>query len=648
MAAGLNVPTTFTAVDKFTSVVKNMNTGVSSFGKKAVKSIKKVDKSINKQVNSLDNLNKMLLGIGVGALFKKAFDDAKKFETGLVGVGKTTNTEGEKLKQFGFDIIKTSGRLKTISTEKLLELAQSAGQLGVQQKDILKFSETMAKLEKASSGTVVGEEGASVIARILNVTKEGPGIIDKFASSLVHLGNNSAATEGEILEVANEVGRSTAAYSLSSTKVLGLSAAMKSLGVAPQAAGSAIGKTFRAIELATIRGGETLENFAKISGVSSQDFKKAFEKDPASAFSMFIKGLNRIGKEGGSMTKAMLDVNLAGEIVGKGILPLAGSIEVLDKSMKLANDGFTQNIALNKEFEAANSTVQAGLDSIGVAFSNTINGTAQQGEKMAFLSSILFMVSDNMGVLINVVAALALAYGVMKAVIIASTIATNLQSVAIGVHTAVTSGSKRALIGNAVAMTAYRGAMLIGTAATWIATAATTAFGIALNLGLWPIVLIIAAIAGLIALIMNWSSVTDWFGKKWEQFTNWISMLWDNVVKWFQNFDFKQFFMKIGQSIIKFMLFPMIQLLQLVSKIPGKIGEMATAGLEQIGKLTGEFQVNTPEKLSSPEQGQAETTITSRQEGNLNVNIRDRGGNVENTETAGGMPITVTETQGAF
>ena len=62
---------------------------------------------------------------------------------------------------------------------------------------------------------------------------------------------------------------------------------------------------------------------------------------------------------------------------------------------------------------------------------------------------------------------------------------------------------------------------LLGTAAT--------ALGIGLGSLIGIIAGIAAAIAGIIVVIMNWGSITDWIGEKWSSFIDWLSGVWDGM-----------------------------------------------------------------------------------------------------------------------
>ncbi|RDY57713.1 phage tail tape measure protein [Flagellimonas nanhaiensis] len=651
MGFALKIPAQFTAIDKFSHVLGKMGKATKNFSKIGVASVQRFDKKVTAVFNKMGRLTRLVLGIGIGTLFLNATGDIKTFETNLVGVGKTTGLQGKVLKQLGQDTIAASNAMRGIKTNKLLELGGVAGQLGISgSEDILRFSSTMAKLEKASD--IQGEEGAASIARLLNITGEGPKVVDRFSASLVGLGNTSAATESEILSVANEVARSTAAYKLNLKEILGMSAALANMGVSPEAAGSAIGKTFIGIEKATLKGGEKLRNYAKVMGITSKEVKTLFASDKQAAFNKLLEGLNKIGKEGGSITKAMNDLGIADTRVLKGIIPLATNYNTLQAKMKLANNEFEKNTALNNEFNTASKTVQTALDDIAKRFTNVLLKTSTTGTGLERVQNILFFVADNMETIVVVGASLVGMFGLMKAIVWGSQIAMVAYNVALGIHGALQGAASINIGKSAVALGAYKVAMGISTAVTWLATTATTAFGVALNVGLWPILAIIAAIAALIAVFYYWDDITAWFGKQWKRFTNWIGNAWDSVVSWFKEFDFKAFFMQIGQSILKFLLTPMRMMLRLASKIPGKIGDMAKGALDKLGNLTGEGEIKVKdarEPLDSPELNNSKITHETIQKSRVDLTVRDDGNNIENIEASGpnAPNIIIPHTQGA-
>jgi len=628
MPASVKIPATFTAVDKFSHVIKGMGREIRNMTRTGISHIKRFDHRVSQTFKKLGRLTQLALGVGLGALFLNAVDDIKTFETNLVGVGKTTGMAGAELYQLGQDTIAASKTLRGIETNKLLELGMVAGQLGITgSKNILNFSTTLAKLEKATD--IVGEEGASSIARLLNITGEGPAQVDRFGASLVALGNSTAATESQILAVASEVGRATAAYKLNSREILGVSAALADMGVAPEAAGTAIAKTFMGIEKATISGGKMLTRYAKLMGMSAKETKDLFATDKQATFNKLIGGLNKIQKEGGSVTKAMDDIGLSGIILNKGIIPLVSNYDKLEGKLKLANDEYKRNQALNEETAAASKTVQTGLDEVAKSFANVLTSSATAGSGLDIVRETLFFIADNMETVVA-----------LGAVLLGSFIALK---VATGIISAIEVATK------------------LWTGAQWLLNIAMDAN---------PIGLIIIAVAALVALIVGAIQKYDEWGAALLNFMGPIGILinlfmsfkrhWDSIVEAFQTEGIVGGIKRIGQVIWDSMLYPLEQFLRMVSKIPG-VGKIAQRSLafvsaaRQMNNLNqpGEFAEDRVEPVDSPAVNQAQSDAQTRAamlNGTVNLNIKDPGNHVEKATSEGPMPIpiNISNTQGAF
>lgn len=305
------------------------------------------------------------------------------FETALVKVGKTADISGKELDDFGKKVIALSSKIP-LSTNELLELSASAAQLGVKgEANILKFTETVAKLGTATN--IVGEEGSQAIARLLNVTGEGIETVDKFGAIIVRLGNNVAATESEILSMASRVGKSTAQFELGTTAVLGISAALKEVGVEAELGGSAIGRTFAEIQKAVFGGGKSLETFSEITGKTGAELKEIFEKDATQAFTLFITSLNKLPAE--QVAIAMENMGLGGVRLTEVIGTLAKRSDILTNSLALAGDEAQKQTALNEEFERAVGSLE---NSFKFMKNEVVNLASSMGKDLAPAAKKLF------------------------------------------------------------------------------------------------------------------------------------------------------------------------------------------------------------------------------------------------------------------
>lgn len=315
---------------------------------------------------------------GLRRIVNFAFSDFAEFETALVGVGKTANLEGAQLLDLGEDFKLLSEEIPKSAAE-LAGIGQIAGQLGVTgARDILKFTETIAKLESASNLT--GEEGATALARILNITEGGVQNIDRFASSIVALGNSFAANEKEIARGSTEIAKATAQFGVSSADVAGLATALKAVGQNAELGASVIGKAFRLISKSVTDGGANFSRLTRITGLTGDQLRKTFKTDAVSVFRSFIEGLGRISKGNVTVSATLETLGLRGDEVNKVLPVLALGAEKVGEALDLSNKAYRENVALNKEFEIASRTLTA----VFKKFTNIVtNAAIELGEVLA-------------------------------------------------------------------------------------------------------------------------------------------------------------------------------------------------------------------------------------------------------------------------
>jgi TP901 family phage tail tape measure protein len=329
---------------------------------------KAVDKSISDAAKQMAAF--VTVAAAAGGLLL-AIKLASQFETGLLGVAKTTGLAGAELDSLAKNITNLSKNIP-VATSELLELGQAAGQLGVKgQENILKFSEVVAKLGRTTD--VSGERAAQSLARILNVTGEAISSVDTFASVLVRLGNNVAATESQILRITSEIARTTALFGVSSAEAAALGAAMVSMGARAESAGSATGRVFQEMQKRISQGGESLDEFANALGINAEVLAETFTNDKIAGFELFLESLRDLGSErAGAVLK---DIGLGGQEIIKTMSPLAKNIDKYREAQRLANIEVANATALNEEFNAT----LGSLDSQFELFKNNLKVFATAG-----------------------------------------------------------------------------------------------------------------------------------------------------------------------------------------------------------------------------------------------------------------------------
>lgn len=312
----------------------------------------------------------------IGAALVASAKGAIDFESAFAGVEKTVDGTEEQMANLKQGIRDLAKEIPSTTTE-ISAVAEAAGQLGIQTENILDFTKVMIDL--GNSTNLSAEEAASSLAKFANVTKMNAKDYDRLGSTIVALGNNFATTEADIVSMATRLAATGELTGLSQSQILSLATAMSSVGIEAEAGGSAMSKLLKKIQVATETGGKNLENFAKVAGMSTEDFKKAFEKDAVGALSAFIGGLNDTKRNGKSAVAVLDDMGLTEVRLSNTILSLANASGVMNKAVKLGNEAWQDNSALtneaNKRYQTLKSKIQIMVNKIkdlGITFGNKL------------------------------------------------------------------------------------------------------------------------------------------------------------------------------------------------------------------------------------------------------------------------------------
>jgi len=283
---------------------------------------------------------------------------AAAFETAFTGVIKVVDGTSDQIKLLERNIITLSREIPVTAIE-LSKIAEAAGRLGVPIANIETFTETIAKLGVATELT--SEQAAIQFARLANITQLPLDQVDKLGSAIVDLGNNFATSEPEILTFALRIAAAGNQIGISTEQTLAFGAALTSVGVEAEAGGTAISKVFFSINNAVRGGGEELERFADVAGVSIDEFAKVFREDAAQAVVLFIEGLNRLNKEGKNLSPILEDLSFKDVRLTRTLLSAAGAGDLLRNALERSSRAFEQNSALTKEANTRFQTFDSQL-----------------------------------------------------------------------------------------------------------------------------------------------------------------------------------------------------------------------------------------------------------------------------------------------
>ncbi|CEG28077.1 phage tail tape measure protein [Bacillus sp. B-jedd] len=292
------------------------------------------------------------------ALGTAAFKTAVDFESAFAGVRKTVDTSEEGFKKLEKGIRGMAKELPT-SAEEIAAVAESAGQLGIAEENILSFSRTIIDLGESTN--LAREQAATEFARFANIVQMPQNSFDKLGSSVVALGNNLATTEAEIVSMGMRLAGVGAQVGMTESDIMALAGAMSSVGIEAEAGGTAMSMVMKKINTAVMDGDKKLDLFAKEAGVSSKVFAKAWKDEPVKAMDMFVQGLGKSGKEGKNLAEILGYLGIKGIREQDTMLRLAGAGDLLAKSVSISSDAWKENSALTNEAQQRYKTTASQI-----------------------------------------------------------------------------------------------------------------------------------------------------------------------------------------------------------------------------------------------------------------------------------------------
>lgn len=281
-----------------------------------------------------------------------------QFESAFAGVQKTVEATDEELAGFREGIRDMAKDIPQTASE-IANVAEAAGQLGIQNGYILDFTRTMSDLGVATNMSAT--EAATSLARLANITQMPQENFDRLGSTIVALGNNLATTESEITEMGLRLAGAGKQVGMTEAQILGLAGAISSVGIEADAGGSAVSTVMTKMQLAVEQGGESLEQFANVAGMSVEEFQQAFREDAAQALVAFVEGLGNMESRGQSAIATLADMEITEIRQRDALLRLAGAGDVLSESLGIASQAWDENNALTNEAEQRYQTLESRL-----------------------------------------------------------------------------------------------------------------------------------------------------------------------------------------------------------------------------------------------------------------------------------------------
>lgn len=328
--------------------------------------IREADKDVKtfgqKMQGALGNVAKVAapVAIGIGAIATDAVQSAIRFESSFANVRKTVSGTDAELDALQKNIrwLATKTDLGSLddSANTLADIAALGGQLGVATSDLLVFTRTVGAMTVATD--LSAEAAANFAARFANITGMPITEIENLADAIVTLGNNSATNESSIAETALRLA-SLASMNFDVDEILGLAAAIPSLGLSPELGATNVFKTITDMVGAVSAGGSEMQAWADAIGVMPDKFKEMVTNDPSAAFVGLLESLSTM--DSSTALQTLNNIGITAPEQQRVIMTLASGIDTVKESMENAEDAYKGNGALMDELGAKAATTEGQM-----------------------------------------------------------------------------------------------------------------------------------------------------------------------------------------------------------------------------------------------------------------------------------------------
>lgn len=286
---------------------------------------------------------------------------AMEFESAMADVRKVVDfPTPDGFKQMGIEI--RAMALETpLAADGIAAIVAAAGQSGIANADLLGFAQMASKISVAWD-TSAGETGEALakLKTALGLTIADTGSL---ADAINHLGNKSAASAPDILEVVKRVAPMAKQFGLTAEQAAAFGAAMVGSGFEAQVASTSFFNMGRALTKGSSATDRQSEAFGKL-GLSAVEVAKSMQKD---ATGTIMDVLARLREVPAAMRAAMISDLFGDE--ARAIGPLINNANLLADTLGLVADKTKYAGSAQAEYEERSKTTANALQ----LFKNRVN-----------------------------------------------------------------------------------------------------------------------------------------------------------------------------------------------------------------------------------------------------------------------------------
>ena len=578
MPATFVVPSVFTAVDKFSGPMSRMGGAVNTFAFKSEAAMARVDRVFRGLMTPLNSLRNMMnsLGLYFGIWVfiraaRAALDVMMDFEQANVNI--STVIEKSEL-----PLMKEMAQQARILS---VNYGVAASKVGDLQYELIKMGNSAKTVLAMTDAIVTGAvalrttpermaEVAGAIFKGFQLNLEGPGGADLAKSYIDKLALAANLTAADFESYATQLPIITSVANLANVdyeRVLAMLGVTRDMQIHTATASTSIKNMILDIVVKQRKSfGEAIDAINKISskeGTMIYAFDKYGKKTVVTAAALKVQW-DRVDEIYGKLKDPAQFMDYAQEIASKQLLSTRGHLKLL-----------------NAAYQELILTIDDGN---GGPMSNAIKRYSQIISAMFLLTSGSVAANDRLGKMdasiieaaksglswLNIIMKIVKWLILFKLATIAIKIALVAYNVVLGISAALGLSSAFAIRSSAIAMGVFAVIIKTATAVQWLFNAAMAAN---------PIGLIIVAIAALIAymivLVDHWES----WGAAMAILSGGLGLIlsivmsiagkWEGIKKAFTDGGFLQGIIAIGLALYDVILYPIMQLFQILGKIKG-------------------------------------------------------------------------------
>lgn len=259
-----------------------------------------------------------------------------------------------------------------MSAASIVNVMTEVGRLGINiegnGEDFIAFTRTVEQM--ALTLGVSAEDAGTSAARFFTLMGNSTSEISNYGSAVTYLANNYATTASEIIEMSQGLAGAGKTVGMSAQDILGVSTALTSVGITAGRGATTFSQALVKIQTSVDTGDKYLAEFARVAGMSADEFVNAWRNDPTEVFTRFIIGLASMDNETASAISALQECGIKTARLTDSFLRITNNTEQFTRAIRDSNTAWDDTIILEGTAGKITSTLTTKLNNLRQTFTN--------------------------------------------------------------------------------------------------------------------------------------------------------------------------------------------------------------------------------------------------------------------------------------